>query len=229
MEIKCIDTRGYKQITLNKNYELINETENRYAILNDKGVQTNYGKALFEKVPEIVALPKVTDIEIETSAVVDNEDDQAYIRPKVIFKFLLNNNETKTLVKSMEEIVGYTSTIGCGITEISGVNTMMNFINNLEKDFNGFVNDNNHIFELIKEELDEPVDFGAIADCILQDIISEFEGNMGLLTFSTNINNNNVFNADVDTALTKLCFETRPVEFLNPNSGNICKFWSITL
>ena len=50
MILKCINTGTNKSITEGLAYELVNETETRYSLINDKGIQKNYSKDLFEEV-----------------------------------------------------------------------------------------------------------------------------------------------------------------------------------
>lgn len=51
--ITCKKLGTVVSLTVGKTYEIISETENRYAILNDKGVQANYGKNLFNDPVEV--------------------------------------------------------------------------------------------------------------------------------------------------------------------------------
>ena len=77
MKIQCINSGNNKLITKGNEYEVIAETENRFTLLNDKGIQKNYARNLFKV--EIIPLVKKVDIidglEAETSMI--NSDANA--------------------------------------------------------------------------------------------------------------------------------------------------------
>ena len=59
MKITCKNKGANKLISVDTEYEVINESETRYTILNDSGVQKNYAKKLFDVVEEDEPEPAV--------------------------------------------------------------------------------------------------------------------------------------------------------------------------
>lgn len=51
MKVKCINPKNYN-LTLDKEYDVVEEHEQRYTIVNDNGKEVYYNKALFEVVKD---------------------------------------------------------------------------------------------------------------------------------------------------------------------------------
>jgi len=211
MAIECINSGSNKLITAGNVYEIISETEDRYCILNDKGIQKNYSKKLFKLEKEEILL--VDEINVETF-VLDNDGDITF---KVIAKIEgFEDFEFEEVVATVSE-----STISCGIKEISGVDEMMLFVDNFEISFKNYILNE-------KINMDEDFDFDElfkeVKDSLLQDLISEFEGKCLYLLLSTNLTDNEQYNQKFIDSLNEVS-EAGDLLGSNPNSGNDIKLW----
>lgn len=59
MKVKCINNEGFSLITVNKIYEVVEETRDYYYIRNNSKTVKRYGKNRFEVVPEVVEAKEV--------------------------------------------------------------------------------------------------------------------------------------------------------------------------
>jgi hypothetical protein len=264
MVIICEKVGSTKSIRVGTVYEVLSETDTRYRIINENGVEANYCKTLFGEVfadsrrerrneqrrrlanarqeleaampvaPVAPVIPVIAEINVETSAIVkevENDDDEEHASITLKVNFIINNAINLVLVSNSVLSV-YRSNIGCGIREVSGINTLMSFTTSLKPKLVEFirVKSEANLFTLVEGfDIDELIK--DIYESLLQDIISKFQGEdiesimkAGLINFSTNINNN----GHKDELLLEI-FDDKAdstVEFVNPNGGNICKMWS---
>jgi len=257
MVIICEKVGSTKSIRVGRRYQVLSQTDNRYRIVNENNVEANYCKTLFREgretgnerraregdnnvaqvAPAVVAapvvpvVPVINEINVETTAVTiqDDEDaDEDYINLKVKFIFI-NNIILECAQNSVFTIIR--SGIGCGIRDISGLNSFMSYTKTIKPKLIEFIalKARTNVFTVV-EGFDIDGLIKDIYEALLQDIISKFQGDVagitkaGLINFSTNINNNGsadelvfeMFNEKADSS----------VEFINPNGGNTCKVWS---
>ena len=244
MTLICVSTGTTKLLTINNEYEVINETENRYIILNNKGVQQRYDKRLFTIKPEEVEdLPQapppveiIDEIEVVTginyTEADEDSDELGYLSPTIVIKikphydYVFNFVTTFTISPS---------TISCGIREIQGINTFMHQFNKFKTGFIDHLNANSDIF-ILSDNINVEELFVNIQETLFQDLIQEFDFvdeninptfKAGTLFFSTNITNNN--NLDITTIACLDNISEVEYTFRNPNSDNTCKFWAIEL
>ena len=63
--VVCRKTGNTKSISVNTSYTTISETEKRYTLVNDKGIQANYCKSLFTE-EEVVELLSISENDIKS-------------------------------------------------------------------------------------------------------------------------------------------------------------------
>lgn len=211
MVLECINAGSNKSIKKGNVYEVISETENRYSILNDKGIQKNYSKTLFkEEKKEIVV---VNEINAETSVSAGGNSIDFHVEIKI--------EGFENFVDSFSIGAILDTDISCGIKQISGVDDIMRFFNVLQEDFNDFIVENNIN---INEDIDKDEFFKEIVASLFQDFLAEFESTSLYLLMSTNITENEDYNQFVIDELDNIS-ETTELSGDNPNSGNTIKLW----
>lgn len=228
MKITCKSLGETKLLTIGNEYEVINESDNRYTILNDKGIQKNYAKNLFDvfvEVPPVPAKIIINELNIETNAdsIGDEEDGYSDINVSIEIKGD-NNFDFKYKLGGIES---YDSEISCGVSQLTGINSMMLAFANLKYNLKEYISENN--FEL-NEEINLNDTLKDIKSGVLQDItaeVSESNQSCGILLISTNITDNKDLDDDIVELLDEMSVSVN--EFNNPNSGNTCKIWNINL
>lgn len=116
--IKCVNKpTKFKNLTLDKDYNVVREDGDSYFITNDIGIESKYAKRYFMPIP--VVLPDITD-EIECYV----EDDEN------ISITVLGNDCNLNLL----------SLNCCGLKEIDGLDELFSFINANIHRFSGYSN-----------------------------------------------------------------------------------------
>ena len=111
MKIKCIDARNFKNLTLNKVYDVIEEVEGFYKLNNDAEVDMKYSKDYFESAEKPVVPPK--PVAPEDKIVVTRESNRCTVT--------VNGKATVFSVVS--------GTAGsCGLTSLHGLNSLWEII-----------------------------------------------------------------------------------------------------
>ena len=246
MKIICKKQGETKLISIDSEYEVIGQSETRYTILNDKGIQKNYSKKLFEVAEEapamavrapraprqprqvppvviepIVVIPTVNELVITTSA--DYVNGLINFRVKTQF---MNNAIFEFDIRSLSI---YGSNISCGIKDVEGFNGFMQRFSEFLPELKAYIVLNQHNF-ILNEDINLEEINSEVCDSLFQDFIALFEGgdyNAGLVNLSTNVTNNEYLSDIVINAIEKIAQNT--VETRNPNSGNQIKFWSIVV
>jgi len=246
MKIICKKQGETKLISIDSEYEVIDQSETRYTILNDKGIQKNYSKKLFEVIEEapemavrapraprqprqappvvvepVAVIPTVDELVITTSA--DYINGQVSFRVKTQF---MNNAVFEFDIRALSI---YGSNISCGVKDVEGMNSFMTRFNQFLPELRACVIANEQNFTLNEDINLEEINV-EVCDSLFQDFIALFEGgdyNAGLVNLSTNLTNNGDLSDIVINAIEKIAQNT--VETRNPNSGNQIKFWSIVV
>lgn len=222
MELECTKLGNNKSISLNSKYNLINESDTRYTLVNDRGIQANYAKNLFRIIPEapiipeIPPIPVINELNIETSC-----NNNLVFTINCPFTEGLNFNFTSNQNFSF----GQTS-FSCGITGLNGLNNFETNIFRARTRFSDFITANRENFTLNPEiNIDEL--FQDITKSLIQDIIANFQGgngNMaGLLIMSTTTHASDL----LKDALNELA--TTSTTVYNPNSNNNIIMWSFVV
>lgn len=192
-------------LTLNKDYEVLFEDNNKYSIENDNGLICEYSKLLFEAVEEkkpAIAMENVS----ANNVVVDVCMDGCCVDINLRFK-----DDKKTLNLTPQWVSG-----NCGVHGINGLNDIFEDIMVFKSDIVAsdiFIVDENFEVELMK--------------ICISEVIEEYnEARVcAALVFSTNDSFEGEGLWKVMDSLSTL--STNPIR--NPNSGNLIKTWYIEL
>lgn len=111
MKVICKATRGYK-LKKNKTYNVLEETDSRYLVTNEAGLDRNYSKKLFEVVKENLTLEQI----LESVCLVENE---------VQFKTRDNND---VILEVNDFITLEDSQVSCGVKQLVGINSLVEVI-----------------------------------------------------------------------------------------------------
>lgn len=201
MKLICKNIKNYK-ITLNTEYEVLEEEGNYVKVINDLGKCVRYDKNLFEEINMTPPLPPIRTenqiIESIESNLVDNF---------LIFSYRDRTNQLITSDPIGIEVQN--PNFSCGIETINGLTEMMSIIEQR-------VNTEHSDYTLLKKAI-----FVSLINTLRTHRRSN--NNRGALLFSTN---NNSTWEDYYTYLTELSMTTTDW-FNNPNSGNDIKIWCV--
>lgn len=219
MELECTKLGNNKSISLNSKYNLINESDKRYTLVNDKGVLSNYAKNLFIAIPEeliATTIIEINELNVETSC-----DNELIFKINCPFTEGLNFNFT-----SQRNFTFGQTAFSCGITGLNGLDNLQLDIFRVKRIFGEFLTNNNQIF-ILNPGIDIDELFKDITKSLIQDIIANFQGEegnrSGLLIMSTNTNLSNL----LKNALEELSTTSTTVH--NPNSKNNITMWSFVV
>jgi hypothetical protein len=215
MTLQCINKGNNKAITTGKEYEIINETDTRYAILNDKGIQANYAKNLFQILVVEDTTPIINELEVMTSMNQEDGEDGFIITIKI-------EGQKDYVFEGSNMLDICDSGFSCAIKTVEGLDRLMKFVNNFKEDFKNYLNDN-----IVNFKIDEDFDFDTfykeIVELLITDLIAEYQNECLYLLLSTNVSNNLDYNTDVIDTLN----DNSEVDLfgLNPNTDNDVKLW----
>lgn len=222
MELQCISLGQTKLLTIDKIYEVIDETENRYSIINDKGIQKNYAKNLFSVVPVEPEIPVVNETGLIVDLDIPNKNNGSI---ELVVKVNFIEDDVFEFRSFIFDVLK--SHIGCGIGLINGMNSFMLSMEDLEEEVNAYAD------KAIEDErftLAEGIEFDQkfireVTIKITELLKSEFNHRYGILLFSTNITGNDSIYDEALEEFQKACADTK--EFHNPNSGNDCEIYTM--
>lgn len=256
MTIICKNTGSTKLLTISNAYHVIEESETRYTILNDRGIQKNYSKDLFSiEIPPrpiaVVAAPiavippppvVISEITVNTSFIGtkdsdnDNDDDDnnedyddGDFDGRLTSLVTIGIGDRIIELESLITLDVYDSSISCGIRDVQGLDSFMSFAKRATIEIESVIARLSPVIEL-----DSQISISQlatdIAETLLQDFVAKFQNdtyNIGLITVSTNITNNSQFNEEFIGLLDGIA--SSKIEFQNPNSGNRCAHWTIAV
>jgi len=163
MKVKCINVRNFRNLTLNQEYEVVEQSVDFYHVVNNNGSTARYSKEYFEVVEDQLINAAV---EVEPIAELPIEDEVGVVENDITFEFdsegvfsLINiflNDEKKMRLQCID-VAG-----NCGTWSISGINSVRESFGE----------------ELFVEVMDKLMEF-------LTD-----ETSKGCIVFSTNLNDN---------------------------------------
>jgi hypothetical protein len=252
MTIICKNTGSTKLLTVSNAYHVIEESETRYTILNDRGIQKNYSKDLFSiEIPPrpiavvaapIVVIPPppimISEITVDTSFIGtrddedDDDEDETYEgdfdgRLQSLVKIGIGDHKIE--LESLVTLDVYDSSISCGIRDVQGLDSFMSFAKRATIEIERVIARLSPIIELDSQISISQLAID-IAETLLQDFVAKFQDdtyNIGLITVSTNITNNSQFNEEFIGLLDGIA--SSKIEFENPNSANRCAHWTIAV
>ena len=233
--VVCRKTGNTKSISVNTSYTTISETEKRYTLVNDKGIQANYCKSLFTeevatptrtRAPRVAAVPvaptpvavpntQINEVDVTVSVNYDDEENEFNVSLVATTESGFRHENNITLSEK-------TTSISCGIQQLTSLDNLCNTITLFKEQI--FTRLNN----LQNTDVNVSQDDINTAD-ILESVINELVENaedIGLLLLSTNTNSvltTRTYREVLDR------MSTTTVETLNPNSGNRIKLWTLQI
>ena len=125
MKVKCINVRNFRNLTLNQEYEVVEQSVDFYHVVNNNGTTARYSKEYFEVVEE--ELINVA-VQAEPTVELPIEDEVGVVENDITFEFNSSNSfstihinlngEKKTTLYCIE-VAG-----NCGTWSISGINSV---------------------------------------------------------------------------------------------------------
>ena len=233
--VVCRKTGNTKSISVNTSYTTISETEKRYTLVNDKGIQANYCKSLFTeevatptrtRAPRVAAVPvapapvavpntQINEVDVTVSVNYDDEENEFNVSLVATTESGFRHENNITLSEK-------TTSISCGIQQLTSLDNLCNTITLFKEQI--FTRLNN----LQNTDVNVSQDDINTAD-ILESVINELVENAedtGLLLLSTNVNST-LTTSEYREVLDRMSASV--VETLNPNSGNRIKLWTLQI
>lgn len=202
MKKVCINPKNYK-LTQGNEYEILQQEDGYYLIVNDSNKTVRYYSDLFGDIEEAVEEVTPPPPPARTEADVISSLNVTCSVQRCTVTYVDLNNQTVNFQTSTIGIFG--TDISCGIRQISGINDILLSIDN-----NVSTTDDD-LLELRKE----------IVKRVISLLINRNRGNTRWMLMSTN--NDDIFEDYFDVfdslAQTNLGWEN------NPNSGNDIKLW----
>ena len=200
----CTNPKNYK-LTQGKVYEILDEEDGYFLLVNDSNKTVRYYSDLFG---DVIAIPDEETIApppppARTEADVISSLNVTHVGQRCIVTYVDLNNQTVTFQTSTIGISG--TDISCGIRQISGINDVLSTIDN------NVNTDEDDLLELRKE----------IVKIVISSLIRYNRGNTRWMLMSTNNNESyeDYFEAIDSLAHTNVGWEN------NPNSENEIKLW----
>lgn len=231
MRVICAKTGKNVSISRGTEYTVVSQTDNRFTLINDKGVEKNYCKSLFTEVNEervqtrrqaapapIPVAPPIRIInEIDIAIEVSYDDDGEQ------YNILLRGTTNDDLYTKSSNCIlnNYNSAISCGITQINGLNNVLRRITTFK---NELLSELETIENCRVEITSDDISESDILTALLNSTIEE-SGDIGLLLISTNITNNDNITPEYIEVLDNISIAT--AETYNPNSRNRIKMWTL--
>lgn len=233
--VVCRKTGNTKSISVNTSYTTISETEKRYTLVNDKGIQANYCKSLFTEevaTPTRTRAPRVAAVPVAPAPVAVPNTQINEVDVTVSVNYDDEENEfTVSLVATTESgfrhensiILEETSTsISCGIFQLTSLDNLCNTITLFKEQIftqlNNLQNTNVNVSQ-------DDINTADILESVINELVENAE-DIGLLLLSTNINSA-LTTPTYREVLDRMSATT--VETLNPNSGNRIKLWTLQI
>ena len=198
----CINPKNYK-LTQGKIYEILDEEDGYFLLVNDSNKTVRYYSDLFGDVEEAVEEVAPPTPPARTEADVISSLNVTYNNDRCTVTYVDLNNQTVTFQTSTIGISG--TNISCGIRQMSSINKILSSIEN------NVSTEDDDLLELRKE----------IVKRVTSLLIRHNRGNSRWMLMSTNNDSSfeDYFEVFDSLAQTNLGWEN------NPNSGNDIKLW----
>jgi hypothetical protein len=123
MKVKCINVRNFRNLTLNQEYEVVEQSVDFYHIINNNGAEARYSKDYFEAVDEEIAEEARPVVELHV------EDEVGVVENDITFKIDIENSFHIITISLNGEIKVKLYCIevagNCGTWSVSGINSVM--------------------------------------------------------------------------------------------------------
>ena len=221
----CTKVGKNTSISTNSQYEVISETDTRYSLINDKGIQKNYCKSLFRvienetpirqrRAAQVVPPPApVIRTITELNAELNLNDD--------LFELNITSNDNLLNIRTSFTIHTETTDISCGIYQTSGLNNIFIALDYVKTEITNSLNQT----LVLANDLNIDNFILDILENIIQEIIDHIEA--GMILLSTNVTNNIYIKEIYINKLNEL--SRTNVTTRNPNSGNNITLWTIVV
>lgn len=216
-KIICKKVGKNVSISLNSEYDVFEETEKKYSIINDKGIQKNYCKSLFDVVEEqeelapVVLTNLITELNVSISSL----------------NLAQNRINTSLNITSNDQFINFTqsfttrwndSSISCGIKQLYDITNIFEALNNLKTQIENSLNDN----LILSEDINLDNLFLDICNSVFQDIFDCINTTLLLFSINTNFRSLKPEYIEVLNSLSKTNITT-----INENSGNEIVLWVV--
>ena len=203
----CTNPKNYK-LTQGKVYEILDEEDGYFLLVNDSNKTVRYYSDLFDDVEEAIETveaftPPPPSPPARTEADVISSLNVTCSGQRCTVTYVDLNNQTVNFQTSTIGISG--TAVSCGIRQISGINDILSSIDN------NVNTDEDDLLELKKE----------IVNRVISLLINRNRGNTRWMLMSTNYDGDfeDYFEVFDSLAQTNVGWEN------NPNSGNDIKLW----
>ena len=198
----CINPKNYK-LTQGKVYEILDEEDGYFLLVNDSNKTVRYYSDLFDDVEEAVEEVAPPPSPARTEADVISSLNVTCVGQRCTVTYVDLNNQTVNFQTSTIGIFG--TDISCGIRQMSNINDILSSIDN------NVSTADDDLLELRKE----------IVKRVISLLIRHNRGNSRWMLMSTNNDSSfeDYFEVFDSLAQTNLGWEN------NPNSGNDIKLW----
>lgn len=202
MKKVCINPKNYK-LTQGNEYEILQQEDGYYLIVNDSNKTVRYYSDLFGDIEEAVEEVAPPPPPARTEADVISSLNVTCIASRCTVTYVDLNNQTVNFQTSTIGIDG--TEISCGIRQMHGINDILSSIDN------NVSTEDDDLLELRKE----------IVKRVISLLINRNKGNTRWMLMSTNNNDSyeDYFDVFDSLAQTNLGWEN------NPNSENDIKLW----
>lgn len=233
--VVCRKTGNTKSISVNTPYTTISETEKRYTLVNDKGIQANYCKSLFTeevatptrtRAPRVAAVPvapapvavpntQINEVDVTVSVNYDDEENEFDVS-------LVATTESGFRHENSIILKETSTSISCGIFQLTSLDnlciTIALFKEQIFTQLNNLQNTDVNVSQ-------DDINTADILESVINELVENAE-DTGLLLLSTNTNSVSTTPAYREV-LDRMSATT--VETLNPNSGNRIKLWTLQI
>lgn len=202
MKKVCINPKNYK-LTQNNEYEILQQEDGYYLLVNDSNKTVRYYSDLFDDVEVVETIAPPPPPPARTEADVISSLNVTYNNHRCNISYVDLNNQTINF--TTEPINVATSSISCGIYQLYNINAIMESIDD------NVDTSEDDLLELRKE----------IVKRVISLFIRNKRGNTRWMLMSTNNDDSyeDYFEVFDSLAQTNLGWEN------NPNSGNDIKLW----
>ena len=234
--VVCRKTGNTKSISVNTSYTTISETEKRYTLVNDKGIQANYCKSLFTeevatptrtRAPRVAAVPvapapvavpntQINEVDVTVGVHYDSSDEEYSVTLTASAENGYNYVRVITLSQT-------DTNISCGIVQLTSLDnlcsTITEFKHNIFTQLNALQNTDVNVSE-------DDINTAELLEGVINELVENADDTIGLLLLSTNTNSvltTRTYREVLDR------MSTTTVETLNPNSGNRIKLWTLQI